>query len=144
MNREQIIKRVNTLLAGELLDYIDLEIHLDQVIDDINSELNTKYPVFSEFTLQEYPDKFPDYDFFPEKYVRNVIPVGVASYFYITDEEGIETATEYKRKYDKVLFEMIRDFTEYVPDEWKDDKITSLDLNLNKWTEPDPIDFWSL
>jgi hypothetical protein len=57
MQVKDIITCINELLAGEQLHYQDLEIFLDKTIDDINGQLNTRYPVFSE--LKEASDGAP-------------------------------------------------------------------------------------
>lgn len=140
---EQIVKRINENLAGELLTYNDLKIFMDMVIDDINAQLNTTYPVFTEFTMSTHTN-YPDYNFFPEKYVRSVIPIGAAYYFFTMDEEGISTATQYQYKYQDELFKMQRDYIDEVPPEWLYDKRASLDINEDLWYAPHPVDFWEL
>lgn len=114
----KIVQRINSLLAGETLTFDQLKPHLDSVIDDINSRLNSTFPSFSEFQEDEYGGTY-NYDFFPEKYVRSVIAVGAAFYFYTTDEEGIESAVEYGRQYAQNLFYMERDYLDQVPEEYQ-------------------------
>lgn len=114
-----LIDRINKKLAGELLDYEELKVHLDSVIDDINSQLNATFPVFSEFTPTAYPQLFPDYNFFPEKYLRSVVVPGAAFKFYITDEEGAEAAPKYDMEYSKALFLMMRDYSNSVPTQYQ-------------------------
>lgn len=114
MTINEIVKRVNRLLSGEMLIYSELEEHLDSVIDDINARLNSNYPAFSEFKAATHPT-YPDYNFFPERYMRSVVLPGAATKFYTQDTEGIEAAPEFMRNYQTNLFYMERDYLEHVP-----------------------------
>lgn len=124
MKITDIITSINRKLAGENLSYSELEVHLDSVIDDINAELNTLYPAFSEFsalkddTTRVYT-QFPDYNLFPDRWIRTVVIPGAAYKWCVTDEEGIETATTYNREYTTALFTMLRDFSAQVPDSYR-------------------------
>ena len=117
-----LIQLINNKLAGETLSFSQLSLHLDSTIDDINSKLNSKFPAFSEFQSvgKNVYEQYPDYDFFPDKYLRSVVSVGAAYYFYLTDEEGIAAAEGYAQEYHKNLFYMERDYIEDVPEEWED------------------------
>jgi hypothetical protein len=115
MNLNLITDRVNQLLAGENLSYSELTIHLDTVIDDINHELNSTFPAFSEFTALTHAGQYPDYNFFPNNYLRSVVCLGAAYYFYLTDEEGSQVAIQYSYKYKDALFLMQRDYSNKVP-----------------------------
>ncbi len=115
----QIVKTVNARLAGELLTFSAMVSLLDEVIDDINEKLNSTYPTFTDFTQAAYPDKYPNYDFFPDRYIRKVVIYGTAFKFYINDEEGITTAQQYGYDYNDALFMMQRDFLEQVPEEFQ-------------------------
>lgn len=110
MELTQITKQVNTLLAGEQLSYTQLRPYLDQVIDDINSQLNSVYPTFSEL-----PESVSNYMFFPDNYVRQVVCYGAAYYFYLADEEGSPTAMGYAQRYKQNMFYMVRDWLHAVP-----------------------------
>ena len=110
-----IVKRTNKLLAGEQLIYQKLVPFFDQVIDDINSELNATYPSFSSLDYDMLYPENAEYSYFPDKYVRSVVALGAAYYFYVMDEEGIETATKYEQMYRTNLFYMVRDYIEQVP-----------------------------
>ena len=57
--------------------------------------------------------------FFPDKYIRTVVIPGAAYKFYITDEEGISTATKYEQEYLTNLFYMERDYLPLLPEEYK-------------------------
>ncbi len=113
MKIEDIVRFVNDKLAGETLMYDQLLVHLDSVIDDINSALNSCYPAFSEFKSDSR--LYPDYKFFPDRYIRKVVIPGAAYKFYVTDEEGLATATTYSYEYQDALYEMVRDFSYKVP-----------------------------
>jgi hypothetical protein len=84
MTTKAIVDHINELLAGETYDYQKYEPYLDRVIDDINSQLNTRYPAYSELKIKgnhgDVPDKF---ECFPDRYIRLVLIPGAAYYFYI-------------------------------------------------------------
>lgn len=109
-----IVRQVNTLLAGEREGYHQLMVHLDKAIDDINSQLNSTFPAFSEL-----PEGKAEYDYFPDRYIRSVVCVGAAWYYFTTDEEGISTAPQYLIDYDRGLFYMLRDYFNLVPEEYQ-------------------------
>jgi hypothetical protein len=121
-----IVKRINRRLAGEMLTYAELEEHLDAVVDEINTRLNSTFPVFSEFNNTDYPAQYPNYTFFPDKYIRSVVIPGAAAKFYVTDEEGIDTAPKYNEEYTKNLFYMERDYSENIPVEFQSDNTSSV------------------
>lgn len=56
-----------------------------------------------------------DYTAIPDKYLRTLI-IGVAYKYYIRDEEGEKVASEYWQNYQQALFEILRDYDQYVPD----------------------------
>lgn len=108
-----IVSRVNQLLAGEKVPYHKLEIHLDAVIDDINTKLNTTFPAFSELPGAT------EYTAFPDRWIRMVVCMGTAQKFFNTDEEGLGAAPAYALEYDKNLFLMCRDYFSSVPEEYR-------------------------
>ena len=83
-----IVKNINLHLAGEMLRYHELEPFLDRTIDDLNSELSSCYPSFSDFVVDEAVKADGNYNFFPDHFIRSVVIVGAAYYYYISDEEG--------------------------------------------------------
>ena len=83
---------------------------------DITENSNACYPAFSEV------DRSLDYNYFPNKYIRSVVITGAAYKFYVTDEEGIITATQYQYDYLNNLFAMKRDFSASVPEEFLADE----------------------
>ena len=118
MQLTQLNTLVNSYLAGELLTITQMTPFLDKAIDDINDRLNTNYPAISEFNANDF-SQYPNYDFFPDNYIRTVVAFGAAYYFYVTDEEGANSAPIYQMKYADALFKMERDYLPLVPDTWK-------------------------
>ena len=119
MTINTIVKRVNTLLAGEQLVYSRLEDFLDATIDDINDKLNSTFPTFSELSSDLEFVGDTEYNYFPEKYIRSVVIPGAAYKFYIMDEEGMATAEQFAYDYEKALFMMMRDYIDDVPEEYQ-------------------------
>ena len=99
--------------------YTQLEMFFDEVIDDINAKLNSKFPTFSEVFNAETLSSDAEYNSFPDKYVRTVVVVGAAYKFYCTDEEGIATAQQYAFDYNTNLFLMERDYSDLVPEQYR-------------------------
>lgn len=114
MKLTTLVARVNGLLDGENIAYTRMIPFLDQAIDDINQQLNSVYPVFSE--LEEGTT---EYSYFPDRYLRTVVAYGAAMYFYITDEEGSAPPMSYTELYNKNLFLMYRDWLTMVPPEYE-------------------------
>ena len=88
MHIKKLIESINTQLAGELLSVGELKDFIDKAIDDINTRLNTKFPVLSDVlnaTTFEYTA-------IPDKYIRTVVIPGATFKYYITDEEGAAVA----------------------------------------------------
>lgn len=124
-----LVKLTNKYLAGEQLVYTRLLPFFDQVIDDINSRLNSTYPSFSSLEYDVFYPENAVYDYFPDAYVRSVVALGAAYYFYVMDEEGIETATKYEQKYLENLFYMVRDYIDHVPPFYRSDSSGSVFVN---------------
>ena len=114
MEIAKICNLINQSLAGELLRQDELILYMDKVIDDINNQLNTNYPTFSEYKAEFFPD-YPNYNVFPEKYIRSVVVPGAAYNFYKVDEEGKNTAPLFRQEYQMNLFYMVRDMMDKVP-----------------------------
>lgn len=91
ININTIVNYINERLAGEQLLYSQLLVFLDGTIDDINQALNSNFPAFSEFS--EKDENYPDYNFFPDRYIRTVVVTGACAKFYICDEEGAAVTT---------------------------------------------------
>lgn len=111
---KKLVERVNSLLDGEILSYTEMLPFLDRVIDDINQQLNSTYPAFSEI-----PAGVDDYDAFPDRYLRTVVAMGAAMYFYETDEEGGDAGNSYTKAYTENLFFMLRDWINQVPEQYQ-------------------------
>ena len=126
-----IVKNINKMLAGEQLVYSKLEPFLDSVIDDINIQLNSCYPTFSECEFPSVLDTSAVSDYFPDRYIRSVVIKGAAYKFYIMDEEGINTAEMFGYDYQDALYYMLRDFIDKVPEEYQDDSTGSLMIDEN-------------
>lgn len=109
-----IISAINTRLAGETLSLPELITYLDTSIDNINTELDSCFPVFSEL-----PTGTTEYTAIPDKYIRTVVVPGVAAKYYATDEEGILSAPEYKEEFQAGLYYMKRDFSSLIPEEYR-------------------------
>lgn len=116
-----IVSRLNQLLADEHHTYSELTLHLDSAIDAVNSKLNSKFPAFSE--LAEGVD---EYTYFPDQYIRSVVLPGAAWHYFTTDEEGISTAPQYQMDFEKGLFLMLRDYFNYVPEEYQSTDLKAL------------------
>ena len=133
MKIRELVKLTNTYLTGEQLVYQKLVPFFDEVIDDVNSALNSTYPSFSslEFTKLDADDAV--YDFFPDKYLRNVVAIGAAHKFNVMDEEGTTYDEEYARKYQEGLFYMTRDYIEQVPPIFQSDSKGSVNIDIDSF-----------
>lgn len=118
MTLNKIEELINEKLAGEMLTYREMRPFLDHVIDDINTTLNSKFPVFSE--LGEYDN---EYSFFPDRYLRSIVVPGAAWYYYVMDEEGGAAAMQYQADFQRGLFFMLRDYLQQVPEEYQQDSL---------------------
>ena len=121
MTLTNILKRFNLLLAGERHSFDQAVPFLDSAIDDINAQLQSNYPAFSEL-----PPGTTEYNFFPDRYIRSALVVGAAWYYFIADEEGIATAQQYGFDFERGLFLMVRDWHNMVPVEYQQTQITPL------------------
>lgn len=122
MKTIDIVKGINQLLAGERHSMTELALHMDQAIDDINTRLGATFPSFSELG-----PTLADYDFFPDRYIRSVLMVGAAWYYFVTDEEGEVAAQQYTFMYEQNLFRMTRDYINLVPLEYRADLTYNVD-----------------
>ncbi len=128
MDLNTVVKKVNTLLAGERLTFSGMADHLDRTIDDINARLNSTFPAFSDVVAEGKAE----YDYFPDRYIRSVVCVGAAWYYYTSDEEGISTAPQYYQDYERGLFHMVRDYFNQVPLEYQDNSDGALPIMFNE------------
>ena len=111
---EKIVKRVNEYLAGELLSFEQLK-PISMLSLMTSQQLNSIYLLFRDQSYSCYCD----YNFFPDRYIRNVLCLGAAYKYYTTDEEGVGNASTYRDEYHANLFFMIRDWLASVPEEYQ-------------------------
>ena len=129
MKITDIRKLVNQALAGELLTYGEMRPHLDFTIDEINTTLDSCFPVFSD--LESENDV---YDYFPAKFIRTVVVPGAAWHFYVNDEEGASTAQQYQLDFEKGKYIMLRDYIDKVPEEYQADNNAHVPDNPDNMT----------
>ncbi len=137
MKLSQLVKLTNTYLAGEQLVYQKLVPFFDEVIDDINTALNSTYPSFSSLDIKTLDTDTAVYDFFPDQYLRSVVALGAAHKFYEMDEEGIVADEGYARKYDQNLFYMMRDHIDHVPRIFQSDSTGGVLIDENMFVDLD-------
>ena len=116
MRIQQIVSLINTRLAGETLTYKQLVSYLDQTIVDINTQLNSTFPLFSTAITDSVSGS---YTYIPESYIVSVVVVGAAYKFFIDDEEGVDAAPALAAEYNTNLYYMLRDYANLVPEEFK-------------------------
>lgn len=116
-----LVQNINSQLAGELLSVAELTVFVDKAIDEINTRLNTKFPVLSELiaVIKETGSSL-DYTAIPDKYIRTVVVPGTVFKYYTTDEEGAAVAPKYEEEFLKGLFYMERDYLNLVPPEYQE------------------------
>lgn len=132
----QIVNLINKHLADEFCSVAELTSYMDRVIDDINTRLNSKFPTISEVIAAAGGTTDPDYNVFPDKYIRSVLVVGAAYKYYITDEEGNITAQQYGAEYNQNLFYMERDYSFSIPEIYRESEqgfITNPDSEVGVW-----------
>ena len=96
----RLIQSINTQLDGELLGVNDVCDIVDKAIDDINTRLNTRFPVLSDI-LAAQGNRATEYTAIPDRYIRTVVIPGAVHKFYITDEEGAAVAPKHEEEYQK-------------------------------------------
>jgi hypothetical protein len=120
----KLIQNINNQLEGELLTIHELCNVIDKAIDDINTRLNTCFPVLSDVLVITDPDtgnQFPatEYNAIPDNYIRTVVIPGAVFKFYINDEEGAAVAPKHEEEFLKGLFYMERDYISQVPEKYQ-------------------------
>lgn len=122
MHLTNLIQTINSQLAGELLSIGELTVFIDKAIDDINTRLNTKFPVLTDVIIKAQADGSTvfTYDAIPDKYIRTVVVPGAVFKYYTTDEEGAAVAPKYEEEFLKGLFYMERDYLNSIPEEYQD------------------------
>lgn len=120
----QLVQSINTQLAGELLSVGELRDFIDKAIDDINTRLNTKFPVLTDVMFTKDADgnlvQGTEYNAIPDKYIRTVVIPGAVFKYYTTDEEGAAVAPKYEEEFLKGLFYMERDYLSQIPEEYQE------------------------
>jgi hypothetical protein len=118
-----LVQNINSQLAGELLSIGELTVFIDKAIDDINTRLNTNFPVLSDviFKAKETGSSSFEYSVIPDKYIRTVVVPGAVFKYYTTDEEGAAVAPKYEEEFLKGLFYMERDYLNFIPEEYQAD-----------------------
>lgn len=164
MEIKKIVDFINRgYIASEYLREPDVYYYMDLVIDDINERLQAKYPTFSEW--KDFVDKWNNwvansgikpeevpvgpmspaplflrdntkYDAFPDKYLRDVVALGVAVKFYTRDEEGEQVAMDYQNRYEMALFKMVRDYHNQVPWFFQENTGGYIDFSYNREAGP--------
>lgn len=132
----QIVNLINKHLADEFCSVAELTNYMDRVIDDINTRLNSKFPTISEVIAAAGNTTDPDYNMFPDKYIRSVLVVGAAYKYYITDEEGNVTAQQYGAEYNQNLFYMERDYSFSIPEIYRESEqgfVNNPDSEVGVW-----------
>lgn len=76
------------------------------------------------------------YDAFPDKYLRDVVALGVAVKFYTRDEEGEQIAMDYQNRYEMALFKMVRDYHNQVPWYFQENTGGYIDFSYNREEGP--------
>lgn len=130
-----LVQLVNRKLANELLSETELLIYMDSTIDDINANLNTTFPTFSEVIAQAGVNN-PDYQAIPNRYLRSVVIVGTAVKYYEADEEGNQSAISFVQDYRQQLFYMLRDYSFNVPAEYRAENQGFVNLSDEKMNTP--------
>ena len=117
-----LIQNINSQLAGELLSIGELTVFVDKAIDDINTRLNTKFPVLSDVVQKAKDEGAVSFDYIaiPDKYIRTVVVPGAVFKYYTTDEEGAAVAPKYEEEFLKGLFYMERDYLNLVPPQYQE------------------------
>lgn len=122
MKISTLIQNINSQLAGELLSIGELTVFVDKAIDDINTRLNTKFPVMSDVIEQTKAEGATSFEYtaIPDKYIRTVVVPGAVFKYYTTDEEGAAVAPKYEEEFLKGLFYMERDYLNLIPEEYRE------------------------
>lgn len=127
MKHTEILMLLNKKLNDEKLTWQQAVRFLDSTIDDINRELHSVYPTFSQAEL--LPGYAQNYNFFPDQYVRDVVIIGASYKFYADEEEGEPIARVFQTEYASALFYMKRDFLSQVPTMFQQDQGGTMTLD---------------
>lgn len=119
-----MIQNINKQLEGELLSVHELCNVVDKAIDDINTRLNTCFPVLSDILITEDPTTkqkvyATEYTAIPDRYLRTVVIPGAVFKYYTNDEEGAAVAPKHEEEFLKGLFYMERDYIAHIPEQYQ-------------------------
>lgn len=93
-------------------------------------------PVFPDRRMPMFLRDNTKYDAFPDKYLRDVVALGVAVKFYTRDEEGEQIALDYQNRYENALFKMVRDYHNQVPWFFQENTGGYIDFSYNREEGP--------
>jgi len=149
MQIKKLVDTINrTYIASDYLRQPDIYYFMDRVIDDINANLQACYPTFTNWEdfVEAWNEKYPEepkdrtvYDVIPDKYLRSVVALGTALYYYTSDEEGEQIAMDYQQRYNQQLFLMIRDYHIQVPEMFQDNVGGFIDFSYIREREPEDL-----
>ena len=88
------------------------------------------------FCPYAHPKDRTIYDVIPDKYLRSVVALGTALYFYEADEEGEQIAIDYQQRYEQQLFYMVRDYQMLVPPEFQNNAGGYIDFSYERELGP--------
>lgn len=109
----EIKQLINQNLAGEMLSWKQMMVNVNWAIDEINSELNAKFPTVTADT--------EEYTAIPDKYIRQVVIPGAVHNFYVIDDEGMTQEQNFYQMFAQGMFRMLRDYSHLIPEEYQDD-----------------------
>lgn len=114
MLTNRIQSLVNQDLAGEMLSYKQMLVHLNWALDEINAVLNSEFP--------EFEANMTEYTAIPDRYIRMCIVPGAVHHFYTVDEEGQTGEYLFAQEFEMNKFRMLRDYSHNIPEEYQADK----------------------
>ena len=123
MTHSDILKELNTTLAGEYLTWKQARPHLQWALDKLNDDLDTVFPDLGDTLEYTYPDDedgttHTGYDYIPDKYIRAVLINGAAHHFYMVDDEGMTSEVTFAQEMREGLFKALRDYSAYIPNKY--------------------------
>lgn len=113
MQASKIQTLINQNLAGEMLSYKQMLVHLNWALDNINAALNAEFP--------EFEANMVEYTAFPDRYIRMCVIPGAVYHFYTVDEEGQPGAHAFLQDFEHSKFLMLRDYSHLIPEEYQAD-----------------------
>ena len=111
MTTADLKQMVNQTLAGEQLSLKLMCIHINWAIDEINANMNTCFPAITSTDTE--------YTAIPDKYIRSTVVPGAAHHYFMVDDEGSTSETNFAQQFERGVFNMLRDYSCSVPDEYQ-------------------------